>query len=142
MLWFTLIHTFMGKGPKLADWSKSVCITPQSCLCRLLASNWELHADLSLNSFFISSVIISFVENNETNFPIEKHTLRVLYDNLKKIFAKFDSMLRLRICFNLLHFVSLLTIYAVAYCHTHLWITDQFGRLVEMSLYYTSKLFL
>ena len=55
----------------------------------------------ALNSFLISSeitkqfVIISFIEDNETNLPIEKHTLRVLYDNLKKMFAKFDSMLRL-----------------------------------------------
>ena len=101
MLWLTLIHTFMGNGPKLAYWSKSVCITPQSCLCSLLASNWELNADLSLNSFLMYSeitkqfVIISFIEDNETNLPIEKHTLRVLYDNLKKMFAKFDSMLRL-----------------------------------------------
>ena len=96
MLWLTLIHTFMGNGPKLGYWSKSVCITPQSCLCSLLASNWELNADLSLNSFLISSentkhfVIISFIEDNETYLPIEKHTLRVLYDNLKKMFAKFD----------------------------------------------------
>ena len=101
MLWLTLIHTFMGTGPKLADWSKSICITPQSCLCSLLASNWELNADLSLNSFLISSgitkqiVIVSFIDDNETNFPIETHTLRVLYDNWKKMFAKFDSILRL-----------------------------------------------
>ena len=101
MLWLTLIHTFMGKGPKMADWSKSVCITPQSCLCSLLASNLEFNADLSLNSFLISFeitkqfVIISFIKDNETNLLIKKHTLRVLYDNLKKMFAKFDSMLRL-----------------------------------------------
>ena len=83
MLWLTLIHTFMGNGPNLADWSKLVCITHQSCLCNLLTSNWEPNADLSLNSFLISSeitkqfVIISFIENNETNLPFEKHTLRV-----------------------------------------------------------------
>ena len=100
MLWHTLIHTSKGNGPNLADWSKSVCITTQSCLCSLLASNWELNADLSLNSFLISSkvtkqfVIYSFIEDNETNLPIEKHTLRVLFDNLKKMFAKFNSMLR------------------------------------------------
>ena len=101
MLWLTLIHTFKGNGPKLADWSKSVCITPQSCLCSLLAANWELNADLSLNSLLISFeitnqfVIIWFIEDNETNLSIEKHILRVLYDNLKKMFAKFDSMLGL-----------------------------------------------
>ena len=34
-------------------------------------------------------VIISFIEDSETSLLIEKHTLRVLYNNLKKIFAKF-----------------------------------------------------
>ena len=96
-----LSHAFVDNGPKLADWSKTVCITPQSCLCSLLASNWELNADISLSNFLMSSeitkqfVIISFIEDNETNIPTEKHTLRVLYDNLKKMFAKFDLMLRI-----------------------------------------------
>ena len=70
MLWLTLIHTFMDTGPKLADWSKSICITPQICLCSLLTSNWELDADFSLNSFLIYSeitkqfVIFSFIEDS------------------------------------------------------------------------------
>ena len=34
-------------------------------------------------------------------------------------------MLHLCNCINLLQFLSLLTICAVAYCHMHLWITDQ-----------------
>ena len=85
MLWLTFIHTFMGNRPKLADWSKLVCITPRSCLCSFLTSNWEVNADLSLNRFLIISeitkhiVIISFIEDNETSLLIEKHTLRVLY---------------------------------------------------------------
>ena len=95
MLWLTFIHTFMGNRPKLADWSKLVCITPRSCLCSFLTSNWEVNADLSLNRFLIISqivqlfVISSYIEGIETSLLIEKHTLRVLYNNLKKIFAKF-----------------------------------------------------
>ena len=97
----------------------------------LLTSNWEVSTGRSLNSFLIISeitkhiVIISFIEDSETSLLIEKHTLRVLY-NLKKIFAKFGFRWFIYvIVFNLLHFWSLLTTYAVAYCHTHLWITDQ-----------------
>ena len=61
----------------------------------LLTSNWEVSTGRSLNSFLIISeitkhiVIISFIEDSETSLLIEKHTLRVLYNNLKKIFAKF-----------------------------------------------------
>ena len=83
MLWLTFIHTFMGNRPKLADWSKLVCITPQSCLCSFLTSNWEVNADFSLNRFLIISqivqlfVISSYIEGIETNLGIEKHTLRV-----------------------------------------------------------------
>ena len=95
MLWLTFIHTSMGNRPKLADWSELVCITPRSSLCSFLTSNWEVNADLSLNRFLIISqivqlfVISSYIEGIETNLRIEKHTLRVLYNNLKKIFAKF-----------------------------------------------------
>ena len=75
--------TFMGNRPKLADWSKLVCITPRSCLCSFLTSNWEVNADLSPNRFLIISqivqlfVISSYIEGIETNLRIEKHTLRV-----------------------------------------------------------------
>ena len=34
-------------------------------------------------------------------------------------------MSHLCVCLDLLLFVSFLTIYAVAYCHAHLWITDK-----------------
>ena len=94
MLWLTLIHTIKGNGPKLADWSKSVCITPQSCLCSLLASNWEVNADLSLNSFLIISqivqifVISSYIEDIETNLRIKKHTLRVFAWYFEQIVGK------------------------------------------------------
>ena len=61
----------------------------------LLTSNWEVSTGRSLNSFLIifeitkHIVIISFIEDSETSLLIEKHTLRVLYNNLEKIFAKF-----------------------------------------------------
>ena len=83
MLWLTVLHTFMGNGAKMADWSKWFRITLQSCFCSLLTSNWEVSAGRSLNSFLIifettkQFVIISFIEDIETNLPIEKHTLRV-----------------------------------------------------------------
>ena len=73
----------MGNRPKLADWSKLVCITPRSCLRSFLTSNWEVNADFSLNRFLIISqivqlfVISSYIESIETNLRIEKHTLRV-----------------------------------------------------------------
>ena len=117
MLWLTFIHTFMGNRPKLADWSKLVCITPRSCLYSFLTSNWEVNADLSLNRFLIISeivqlfVISSYIEGIETSLLIEKHTLRVLYNNLKKLFAKFgfdDSFMELfSICCISCHFNDL-----------------------------------
>ena len=94
-LWLTVTHAFMGKEPKLVDWSKRICITLQSCFFSLLTSNWEVSTGRSLNSFLIISeitkhiVIISFIEDSKTSLLIEKHTLRVLYNNLKNIFAKF-----------------------------------------------------
>ena len=95
MLWLTVMHTSMVNRAKMADWSKWFRITLQSCFCSLLTSNWEVSTGRFLNSFLITSevtkqfVIIWFIEDNETNLPIKKHTLRVLYDNLKKMFAKF-----------------------------------------------------
>ena len=95
ILWFTVTHAFKGKGPKLADWSKGICITFHSCLCSFLTPKWEVSTGRFLNSSLITSeitkqfVIISFIDDNETNLPIAKHTLRVLYVNLKKMFAKF-----------------------------------------------------
>ena len=76
----------------------------------MLTSNWEVSTGRSLNSFRIISeitkqfVIYSFIEDIETNLPIEKHILRVLYDNLKKCSQNLVSMLHLCDCFNLLQF--------------------------------------
>ena len=42
-LWFTAMHTFMGNGPKLADWSKQICLALWSCFCSLLTSNSEVN---------------------------------------------------------------------------------------------------
>ena len=57
-------------------------------------------------------------------------------------------MLHLCVCVDLLQFVSLLTIYAVeqnvvAYCHAYIYGKQtKIGTLVQMTPYYTSKLFL
>ena len=114
MLWLTFIHTFLGNRPKLADWSKLVCITPQSCLCSFLTSNWEVNADFSLNRFLIISqieqlfVISSYIESIETNLRIEKHTLRVFTWYFEQIVGK--KLIRcfiyvfVSICCNSCHF--------------------------------------
>ena len=97
----------------------------------MLTSNWEVKTGGSPYSFisFIQAkknvFFSSYIEDNETNLSIENHILRVIYDNLKKKFQNLVSMFDLCDCFNLLHFVSISTSYAVAYCHMHLWITDQ-----------------
>ena len=33
VLWLTVTHTFKGNRPKLAHWSKWICITLRSCFC-------------------------------------------------------------------------------------------------------------
>ena len=98
----------------------------------MLTSNWKVSTGRSPQSFitFIqttqNSVIILYIEDIETNLPIGKHTLRVLYEILKRLFQKFVSTFNLCVCFYLLHFVSLLTIYAVAHLsRIHLRVTDQ-----------------
>ena len=59
-------------------------------------------------------------------FELESIPSVFLYDILKKLSAKLClDVSGFGFCLDLLHFVSLLTTYAVAYCHTHLWITDQ-----------------
>ena len=104
MLWLTFIHTyfdglymayFYGNRPKLADWSKLVCITPRSCLYSFLTSNWEVNADLFLNRFLIISqivqlfVISSYIEGIETNLRIEKNIPCVYsHDILNRLLVK------------------------------------------------------
>ena len=81
--WLTLTHTLKGNGPKLADWSKWVCITLQSCFCSLLTSTWEVNTGRSINSFLTifqitqQFVISMDIEDIGTNLPIRKDPLRV-----------------------------------------------------------------
>ena len=58
-------------------------------------------------------------------FPLK--SIPCVYDMIiwKKSSQNLVSMLHLCNCFYLLQFLSILTIYVVAYCHMHLWITDQ-----------------
>ena len=64
-------------------------MTLEGCFCSLLTSNWEVNTGRSLYSFISffqiknNCVFSSFIEDNETNLPIEKHTSRVSYDILK-----------------------------------------------------------
>ena len=82
-LWLTVTHTFKGNGPKLAHWSKWICITVGSCFCSLLTWNWEVSTGRSLCSFTNFAQITqnfllsSYIEDIETNLPFEKHILRV-----------------------------------------------------------------
>ena len=51
MMLLTVMHTFLGNGPKLTDWSKSFRITIQSCFCNLLTLNWEVSVGRFSNIF-------------------------------------------------------------------------------------------
>ena len=93
-LWLTVTHTFQGNRPKLADWSKWICITLWSCFCSLLTSNWEVSTDglpykfpnfTQITQIF---VISSYIHDVETNLPIGKHTLRVFRWHFEKIVGK------------------------------------------------------
>ena len=70
---FPVTHTFNYNGPKLADWSKWICITLQSWFCRLLTSNWKVSAGRSENSFINFAqitqrlVISSYIGDIEVN---------------------------------------------------------------------------
>ena len=119
-LWLTVTHRFKGNQRKLADCSKSVCITLGSCFCSLLTSKWEVSTGHLLCSFlkFVKSQNNFFrnpyIKNIETNRPVEKHTLRVFTRYFEKIVSKkFVSMLHLCVGLELLHFVSLIKVYAV-----------------------------
>ena len=75
----------------------------------MLTSNWKVSTGCSPQSFitFIQTtqnfVIILYIEDIETNLPIGKLTLRVLYEILKRLFQKFVSTFNLCVCFYLLH---------------------------------------
>ena len=75
----------------------------------MLTSNWKVSTGRSPQSFitFIQTtqnfVIILYIEHIETNLPIGKHTLRKLYEILKRLFQKFVSTFNLCVCFYLLH---------------------------------------
>ena len=125
-LWITVTHTFESNKPKLADCSKWVCTALRSCFCSLLTSNWKVSAGRFVYIFIKfpqttqKFVISSYIENLETNIPIAKHTLRVFSWYFEGVVGKSCvSMLHLWVCLHFLHFVSFLTICAVAYCHAY-----------------------
>ena len=98
----------------------------------MLTSNWKVSTGRSPQSFitFIQTtqnfVIILHIEHIETNLPIEKHTLRVLYEILKRLFQKFVSTFNLCVCFYLLHFVSFFNnLCCGSLSHKRLRVTDQ-----------------
>ena len=130
-LWFTVTHTIKINGPKLADWSKWICLTLWSCFCSLLTSNWKFSTSRLHYSFvnFIQIthfyVISSYIDDIETNLPILKHTSRTLHEILKRMLAKvcFDASF---MCLSRFDAVSVtFTIYAVernvvAFCHAYI----------------------
>ena len=130
-LWFTVTHKFKGNGPKLANWSKWICILLWSCFCNMLTSNSVVSAGCLHYSFIDFTqnnqkiVIGPYIDDIETNLPIEKHTLRVFAWLFQKIGRK--SLFRCFIfcvCLSLLHLVVLSTIYTVhcnlvVYCHAY-----------------------
>ena len=132
-LWLTVTHTFKGNGPKLADWSKWICITVGSCFCSLLTWNWEVSTGRSLCSFTNFAQITqnfllsSYIEDIETNLPFEKAYLACIYMiSRKDCWQNLVWMLHLCVCLDLLQFVLLLTIYAVEQnvvvcCHAYIY---------------------
>ena len=131
-MWLIVTHTFKRNEPRSAEWSKWICITLRSCFCTVLTSNWKVSTGRSPQSFitFIQTtqnfVIILYIEDIETNLSIGKHTLRVLYEILKRLFQKFVSTFNLCVCFYLLHFVSLFNnLCCGSLSRIHLRVTDQ-----------------
>ena len=106
--------------------------TLRSCFCRVLTSNWKVSTGRSPQSFitFIQTtqnfVIICILNTLKQIFQLEKHTLRVLYEILKRLFQNLFRRLIyvfVFICCISCHF---LTIYAVAHLsRIHLRVTDQ-----------------
>ena len=90
----TVMHTFLGNGPNLTDWSKWFRITLQSCFCNLLTLNWEVSVGRSLYSFisFIEitqKVVLSwYIENIKTILRTGKHTLSVFEWYFEEIVGK------------------------------------------------------
>ena len=98
----------------------------------MLTSNWKVNTGRSPQSFIIfiqktqNFVIILYIEDIETNLPIGKHTLRVLYEILKLLFQKFVSIFNFCVCFCSLNFVSLFKeLCCGLLSHIHLRIMDQ-----------------
>ena len=93
-LWFTVTHTFQGNETEFADRSKGICITLQSCFCRLLASNWEVNTGRFLNIFFVFSqvaqhlVISLYIKILKEIFLLEKMPCVHLHDILNRLLAK------------------------------------------------------
>ena len=93
-LWFTVTHTFQGNETEFADRSKWICITLQSCFCRLLAWNWEVSTGRFFNSFFVFSqvaqhlVISSYIKILNKIFLFGKTALRVFTWYFEEIVGK------------------------------------------------------
>ena len=93
-LWLIVTHTIMINGPKLADWSKLICITLWNCFGSLLTTKWEVstgrlhYSIITFTQITQKFVISSIIDNIETNLPIGKHTLRVIRWHFEKTVAK------------------------------------------------------
>ena len=91
----------------------------------MLTSNWKVSTGCSPQSFitFIQTtqnfVIILYIEHIETNLPIGKHTLRVWYEILKRLFQKFVSTFNLCVCFHLLHCCICISLFYVVLIPTY-----------------------
>ena len=83
-LWLTVTHTFKSNEPKLADWSKLICITLRRYFCGFLTSNREVSTGRSFLCFIKFAqitknvVISSYIKHIETNLAIGKHIMRVI----------------------------------------------------------------
>ena len=78
----------------MADWSKWMFITLWSYFCSLLTSNWEVNSG-RLHYSFINFTLITqkvdiiwYIDDNEANLPVGKHTFCVFTWHFQEIFAK------------------------------------------------------
>ena len=112
-MWLIVTHTFKRNEPGWQSGPSESVLHFEVVFVEWLTSNWKVSTGRSPQSFitFLQTtqnfVIILYIEDIETNLPIGKHTLRVLYEILKRLFQRFVSTFNLCVCFYLLHFVSL-----------------------------------
>ena len=131
-LWLIVTHPFKINEPKLADWSKWICITFWICFCSLLTSNCDPNAGgfhysfINFTNLHNLSSSVRILMTLKQIFELESVPFVHFHDILKRLVAKvwFDVSV---LCLSLfVRFLLILAIYAVehsfvVYCHAYNW---------------------